>query len=147
MIVWAKIAGILGAVLIVFFAGYHVGGMAPKLADAKAEVKQEVAADTKRTADQTTVAQEAQTYEDAQLAPIAAPVVRMCEYAPAARLPSPNPTGPGTHAPAATHGADPVPPVPGPDIGPGLLRSSTVAEAQVAGLQDYINRVCQAKAP
>lgn len=51
MIVWAKVGGILVAVLIVFFAGYHVGGLAPKLAAAKTEVKQEAAqaaADTKQ---------------------------------------------------------------------------------------------------
>jgi len=41
VIVWLKVGGILAAVLIVFFAGYHFGGMAPKLAEAKTEVKQE----------------------------------------------------------------------------------------------------------
>lgn len=147
MIVWLKAGGILAAVLLVFFAGYHVGGMAPKLAAAKIEVKQEVAADAKRTVDQTTVAQEAKTYEAAEIAPIAAPVVRMCYYSTAASVPSPNPAGSGAHAPLVSASANPVPGVPGPDIGSALLRTGHTVDAQVAGLQDYIDHVCLAKAP
>jgi hypothetical protein len=135
-----------------FGAGWHFGGQAPKLAAAKQELKQEAAEDTKRTTDQTTVAQEAKTYEAATdpLAPLPAPVVRLCYNSTTPAVPSAHPAGPGAHGP-----------VPVPDAGGGdshlptyvqwntrpLVQIGRNADAQVAGLQDYITRVCQAHAP
>lgn len=147
MIVWVKVGGILAAVLLVFFAGYHVGGLAPKLSNAKAEIKTALAAQQQTHTDETTIAQEAKAYEDARLAPIAAPAVRVCEYSPAGAVRSPAAAGSGAHAPAAVDRTTEVPAVPGPDIGPGLMRAAAIATAQVTALQDYVAKVCLAGDP
>jgi len=144
MIAWLKIGGILAAVLLVFGLGFHFGSLAPKLAAATAEVKQDEAQDAKRLTDQATVAQEARSYEAAALEPIPAPVVRLCVSAPPAALPSAHPARSGTDAPDATVPANPLPPSPGPDIGPSLMRAAAIAESQVTQLQDYVTKVCQA---
>lgn len=140
----------LGAIaysIALFMVGHHYGALAPELAQAKTEVKQEAAQDTKRAKDETTVAQEAKTYEaatDPALAPVTAPVVRLCKYT---IVSSPNPAGSGADAKLPVRAPDPQPSVPGPDIGRPLVQIGHNADAQVAGLQDYIARVCQAKAP
>jgi hypothetical protein len=141
------IIAVVAAAILGIVIGWHFGRQSLELSTAKVEVKQEAAIDTKRAADQTTVAEEAKTYEAAEIAPLAAPVLRVCHYTPAASLPGANAAGPGTHAPAADHQPDPVPDQPGPNIGPGLLRAGTIVRAQVMQLQDYVNRVCQAKVP
>src|SRR5208282_1114171 len=105
------------------------------LAAADAIVKTEAAAQKTTTANESIVAKEANTYEDAALAPLAAPVARMCYYSTPAAVPGPHAAGPRTDAPPPAHSPDPLPPVPGPDIGPGLLRAATIASAQVAQLQ------------
>jgi hypothetical protein len=147
MILWAKLGGILGAIVAVFALGYHFGSLAPKLAEAKAEIKQTEAQDAKRVTDQATVAQEARSYEAAALEPIPTPVVRLCVSAPPAAMPGAHPAGPRADAPSAPRAADPVPPVPGPDIGPELLRAAHLADAEIAALQSYVSQVCQAKTP
>jgi hypothetical protein len=145
--------GAIGGILLLvadFFAGYHFGGLAPKLATANTVIKQEAAEQAKDTKDQATVAQEAKTYEaatDPALDPIAAPRVSMCYYAPSPTLPSTNTSGSGAHASAPVPAAAAPDPVPGPDIGRPIVQVGHDANAQVAGLQDYIERVCQAKAP
>lgn len=141
-------AGGIVLLVLVFFGGYHFGALAPKLAAAKTELKEEAAAEVKDTKDQATVAQEAKTYEaatDPALDPVAAPRVSMCYYAPA--LPSANPAGSGAHASAPIPEPATQPAVPGPDIGRPIVQIGHDADAQVAGLQDYISHVCQAKAP
>jgi hypothetical protein len=132
-----------------FGAGWHFGRQGLELRDSKAVVKQAVAEDTKRTTDQTTVATEAKTYEAATdpLAPLAAPVVRMCDYTPATAMPSAHPAGSGAHAAAAVPAPAPRDPVPGPDIGRPVVQVGKFADARVVALQDYIQRVCQAKTP
>jgi hypothetical protein len=144
-----KWIGILLGLALAFGAGYHFGGLAPKLAQAKAQIKQETAAQTKDTKDQATVAQEARTYEAATdpLLPVAAPAVRVCHYTPVASVPSADPAGSGTDAAAPVRAANPPDPLPGPDIGRPLVQIGHNADAQIAGLQDYIEHVCQARAP
>lgn len=141
-------AAVLAVVLAAFGAGWYFGRQGIELKDSKQIVKQEVAQDSKRRTDEGTVAQEAKTYEAATdpLAPLPAPIVRMCDYSTPA-VPSPHPAGSGAHAPPALRAADPpVPAVVEWDTKP-LVRDGHNADAQVAGLQDYIAKVCQAHAP
>lgn len=142
----------LGAIaysVAVFFGGYHFGTLAPKLAAAKTEIKQEAAEQKKDTADRTTVEKEAKTYEAATdpLQPIAAPTVRVCYYAPLPTVPSTHAAGSGVNAGPPVRAANPPDPVPGPDIGRPLVQIGHNADAQLAGLRDYIEHVCQARAP
>jgi hypothetical protein len=141
-----KWAGILLGLALAFGAGYHFGGLAPKLAAAKTELKQEAASQAKDAKDEAIIAREAKTYEAATdpLLPIAAPVVRVCYYTPVS---SAKPPGSGTDAAAPVRAANPPDPVPGPDIGRPLVQIGHNADAQIAGLQDYIEHVCQASAP
>lgn len=78
MIVWLKVGGILAAMVVVFFTGYHFGGMAPKLAAAKIAAKQEAAqtaADTKQlTVDNTAEAAHDQAIEHPPALVISHPV-------------------------------------------------------------------------
>lgn len=141
----AKAIGILVGLAIAFLVGYHFGGLTPQLKAAKAEIKQEAAQDQKRTTDQNTVAGEAKTFEKAQLDPLPAPVVRVCLYTPLATVSSAHTAGPRIDAPVPNRSPAPVPVEAGPDIGPSLVRVGHVTDAQVAGLQHYIEHVCQAK--
>lgn len=140
----------LGAIaysVAVFFGGYHFGTLAPKLAEAKTELKQDAAEQKKDTTDQATVAQEAKTYEaatDPALAPVSAPHVSVCYYAP---LVQSHATGSGVNAGPPVRAPDRPDPVPGPDIGRPLVQISHNADAQIAGLQDYIAKVCQGGHP
>jgi hypothetical protein len=141
-------AGAIVLLVAVFFGGYHFGKLAPQLAAAKTELKQEAAAQVTETKDNAIVAQEAKTYEaatDPALDPVAAPRVSMCYYAPLTPMLRSAPAGSGVNASAPVRAADPEPPVPGPDIGRPLVQTGHDANAQVAGLQDYITKVCQAK--
>lgn len=139
---------ILGAILLL--AGdaalfYHLGGNGVKLTDEKAVIKQETKDDAKRVVDQSTVAQEAKTYEtatDPALDPIAAPDVRVCHYT-ATIVPSANPAGSRVDASPSVRAPDPSNAVPSIDIGRPLVQISHNADAQIAGLQDYIEHVCQ----
>lgn len=138
----------LGAIVLLaadFFAGYHFGTLAPKLAAAKTELKQEAAQEVKATKDQAIIAEEAKTYEAATdpLKPIAAPHLSVCYYAPLARVPSALPAGSGVNAGSAVRAPDTPNPVPGPDIGRPLVQIGHNADAQLAGLRDYIEHVCQ----
>ncbi len=140
--VWAAVGAILYTVLV-FFGGYHFGGEAPKLADARTEIKTALHQQQQTGTDETVIAEEAKSYEDAQLAPLAAPVARVCYYSNAAAGVHPAAAaGSGAHASPAALGATAVPPVPGPDIGPGVMRAAAIATAQVTALQDYIGKVC-----
>jgi hypothetical protein len=129
-----------------FGGGWYFGRQGLELTAANQVVKQEVAQGKKRTTDQSTVAQEAKTYEAAEVAPLAAPVVRVCLYTPAASVSGAYPAGPRIDAPVDSRSPDPVPVAAGPDIGPPLVQVGHVIDAQVAGLQHYIEHVCQAKA-
>jgi hypothetical protein len=143
------IAWLVSVVLTALIA-YHQGSLAPKLAAAKAGEKQQAGELAKDTKDAGIVNQEAKTYEHAQtdLDPIPLPDVRVCYYKPA---PTPVPRGnpPATLAHGATAiRAEPRADLePGPNISPAIAGEGHKADAQVAGLQDYINRVCLAGAP
>jgi hypothetical protein len=149
-IAYAKWIG--AAVLLVLYSGfwYHLGGLGTRERVAVAQVKQEKAQDTKRTIDEATVAKEAKTYEaatDPELSPVSAPSVRLCHYTPVASVPGANAPGSGAHASAPVPAPAPAAALPGPDIGRPVLQVGHDADAQIAGLQDYIEHVCQAHAP
>lgn len=143
----------LGAIVLLaadFFAGYHFGTLAPKLAAAKTELKQEAAEQKKDTKDEATVAQEGKTYaaakdDDPALDPVRLPDVRVCYYAALTRVQSAGATGSGAHAPAEVRPGPAQNPDPGPNITPSIVHVGNIANAQVEGLQDYIAKVCQVK--
>jgi len=130
---------------------YHQGGLACTVKANTATVKTQSAELVQAHADAATIATEAKTYAQAvDIPPVDPPHVSVCYYrTPAAPLPRPAAAGPGAHAAPDVPGAAPAAPepVPGPDIGPGLLELATQANAQVAGLQDYIAKVCRAGQP
>lgn len=143
----------LGALLLAagtFATGYHFGGLSGRLAAAQTVVKQEVATQRRTTTDQATVAEEAKTYEAAidPLAPLPAPVVRLCYNSTArAAVPSAHPAGSGAAPGPPIPAAAAAPTLPGPDIGRPVLQVGRRADAQVAGLIDYIQRVCRVPVP
>ena len=100
---------------------------------------------TQQATDTATINAEAKTYAAAQIDPIAAPVVSVCHYTPAA---VPRATVAGSLPHGAPNLPAPSPPaaVPGPDIGRPLVSIGHTADAQVAGLQDYIEHVCRVAA-
>ncbi len=135
---------------------YRQGGARQRLEVAQSTLKRESGQIATLQSDQKTVTQEAETYANATTAAIpdaAAPVVSVCYYrtAPAA-LPSAHPAGPLSHEAApvpAARGGDPAVPVATVrrwDTKP-VVQIGRDANAQVAGLQDYIAKVCQARAP
>jgi hypothetical protein len=131
--------GAILAMLVIGIPWYfeHRGAKECKAADVAAVATQEAHnADVVKT-DTATNTQIEDTLHAAQIAPIAAPVVRLCYYK-ASPLPNPTPT---------TSGPDVSPtvreePVAGPDIGRPILTQGRNADAQIAGLQSYITKVC-----
>lgn len=135
----------LVSLVAAFAVGYHFGGLGPKLKDASAAAKVERQEVTTLQSDAARINQEAKTFENAQdpaLDPIPAPSVRLCHYTRAPSVDASPSAGPGAPAPVPLRAADP-----GPDIGPGLRAIGRQADAQVAGLIDYIYHVCPVKAP
>jgi hypothetical protein len=65
--------------------------------------------------------------------------VRVCRYTPVA---APQARA-ARHVPDASRPDRSPDPVSGPDVGPNLVQVGHVADAQIAGLQDYITRVCR----
>lgn len=94
--------------------------------------------------------EEARTYAAAIAAPVVAPVhltFRVCEPAGAGSLPEAATAGSDAHGAGDVPGSDHAGALPGAagggrDVGPGLQKVGQSADAQVAGLQDYIRRVC-----
>jgi len=149
-IAYVKWIGAAAALVAYSAFWYHMGGQGTRLKVASAEVKQEKAEGIKRTADQQIVAQEGKTYAAAKaddLDPVRLPDVRVCYYAPLTRVPSTHTAGSGSDAPAAVRQGPAQDPDPGANITPSIVHVGNIANAQVAGLQDYINRVCQGRAP
>jgi hypothetical protein len=143
---------IAGAVLLVLYSAfwYHLGGEGTRLKVANTEVRQATAEQRKETKDEATVAEEAKRFEtatDPALTPVAAPLVRLCHFTPVATVSSANAAGSGTDASAPVRAAPAEDSVPGPDIGGPIVQVGHNADAQVAGLQHYIEHVCQARAP
>lgn len=101
-----------------------------------------------QASDAATVHQEGQDYAKARSAPVTDPV-RVYLVAP--RVPdvqepaAPAAPGPGADAAPDNGGADHGGPVPPQSFGPELQAIGKDADAQIRGLQDYINRVCRAK--
>jgi hypothetical protein len=134
---------------------YWQGGQGTRLEVATQQETIDAKLETKRANDETIVQKEGTTYAKATAAPIpdaVAPVVSVCYYRTAPAVPSARPAGSGAHEPAAVPnagGGDPY--LPAPTLirwnTKPLVRIGRDADAQVAGLQDYINRVCLAKAP
>jgi hypothetical protein len=139
-----KLEGILiGTIVLILivvgFAFYfeHRGAKECKQADATAVTKQEAHnADVLKT-DIATNTQIEDTLHAAEIAPITAPVVRVCYYK-ASPVPNSTPTagGPDVSTPVREE------PVAGPDIGRPVLTQGRNADAQIAGLQAYIAKVC-----
>lgn len=152
-IAYIKYIAIGAAFLGWSFLCYHQGGQGTRLAVADVRVKQDTAAAKTLAKDQTTVAQEAKTYEAAVAdpGPVPAPVVRLCYYrtAPAA-VPRATAAGSGPDASPDLRAAAAAPlasPVAGADIGKPLIAIPHACDAQVAGLQDYIRHVCAVNGP
>jgi hypothetical protein len=140
-------AGALVLLVLSFGVGWHFGGESGQLAESKAVAKQEAQVITQSATDTSTINTEAKTYAAAQIDPVAAPVVSLCYYTPAAALLGAPATGSGPHAAAQLPAPGPQPALPGPDVGRPLVQVGHDADAQVAGLQDYIEHVCRVKAP
>lgn len=133
---------IAGFVLLIgtFFFGYHQGRLALEVKDEKAVITQERHNEETQKIEDSTIAIEAKTYEDAILQPVAAPVVRLCTNSRA--LPAPRPAATEAHGEAPGRASDQPDLIQGPDIGRPLVAIGHDADAQIAGLQDYITRVC-----
>lgn len=140
-----RIALEIGAGLLIVWATVtyleHRGAAACKQADTVAAAKQEGHEEAKAASDTRTINQEAKTYAQTLAAPdpIDSPHVSLCHYTPSAVPSAPTP-GSSPHESAPSRAADPVnPPT---DVGPPLVKVGVDADAQVKGLQDYIQRVC-----
>ena len=132
------LAGVaLAGGLILYFE--HRGAQACLKADAAAVQKQETHNEIKAATDAQTINQEAKDYHATLAAPdpIDAPHVSLCHYT-ASALPSASAPGPRPHESAPSGSAD----TPHPDVGPPLVKVGIDSDAQVRGLQDYINKVC-----
>lgn len=116
-------------------------GAAQCLKDNAIAVAKQQARNAAQAADDTkTINFEAQAYAHtlAAPAPIDSPHVSVCYY----KVPQASPARPITQPPDTLRSADPVPPIPGPDIGPSLVRVGRIADALAAQRLDYISRVC-----
>jgi hypothetical protein len=143
------IAG-LAALIAAFFFGYHLGSLAIEVKDQKAVIEQQSHEQIQAHNDASAISKEAKDYAHAVSQAINEPdpapaVVCVRKYAapralsPAA-APGPVPDA-GGGLPAAAGGS--VQPV--TDIGKPAADIGATANAQVAGLKDYITRVCLAK--
>jgi len=138
------IEAVLAILLIIGFALYerHQGARSCEVNDKAAVAKDEQKAASDYAKGVTTVFQEAATYDAAIRAPVDRPIrFSVCQ---------PSRRGPATQDPAPSPGTDAATPVrteSAPDsvqrdVGPELLTVGRDADAQIAGLQDYISRVC-----
>lgn len=129
MIVWLKVGGILAAVLAVFFAGYHVGGLAPKL-KAETQIATTATTEAQQETHQETVDNTAEAAHDQAI-----------EHPPALVISQPvwlheSQACPSVPVPAAAAGGDPGrgPADPGPtvDLRPQLAAFAQKYEASLA---------------
>jgi len=140
---------ILALVLAIalFAGGFYVGRLQPQLAAAKATIKRNAENTEQEQTDATRINLEAKQLAAAALDPIAAPVVRVLYGPPAACVPRTPASRPLPDAAPAVPAPGPANSLPGPDIGRPLVSVGHEADAQVAGLQDYITYVCRVPAP
>jgi hypothetical protein len=142
-LVTVKAVLILVAVLACFAAGYYLRDLQDTTHTQAAVIKQTAANQKTEARDDGTIAIEEKAYDDAILQPVAAPVVRLCVASAAAVSQTTAPAG-RPHATAAG-GAEHQPDfVQGPDIGRPLVTAGRDADALIAGLQDYVAKVCRA---
>ena len=134
-----------GALLLIAGVAYerHEGAKGCREADTKAASNQAIKVAQQTGAAAEITKQEAQNYVEAISQPIVAPVVRVCvaKANPSAVLhpPSPSPlpdAAPSISQPARSDSQ-------GRDIGAAVESVGRDADAQVAALQDYVNRVCR----
>lgn len=122
----------------------HRGAAECRAADAAAVTKQEARNAAQAADDAKTINIEAKTYHDtlSAPAPIDSPHISVCYYK-AAAVPQAIPARSNPHAADPLRSPDPLPAVPGPDIGPELVRLGRIADALSTQRRDYIIRVCQ----
>jgi hypothetical protein len=135
------------AVLVLFFGGFYVGRLQPQLVAAKATIQRDGQNVKQESRDVQRINAEAKAFQNADLDPIAAPVVRVQYREASACVPRAAAAGSVADAATAVPAPGPVDSVSGPDIGRPLVLVGHTADAQVAGLQDYIAHVCRVKAP
>jgi hypothetical protein len=137
---WVKVILIALVALVLFFAGFYVGRLQPELKDARATVSQMTQNQAKAVTEAGTINQEAATYAKtlADPAPVDAPHVSLCHYAPAA-VPKTTTPRPGADEAPAVRKPDPSPPR---DVGPPLVKIGRDSDAHVKALQDYITKIC-----
>jgi hypothetical protein len=145
---WLKLgAGAAVAIVWSWFC-YHQGGLACQVKTSNAVAKEEATQLHQDQADAKAIASEGTTYAQVlDTNPVDPPHVSLCYYSTGASAPVPRPA-PAVPGPAhaaelpapAQHVADPTP---GPDIGPDLEQLARQADAQVKGLEDYIEKVCR----
>ena len=131
--------GLILAMLVIGVPWYfeHRGAKECKAEDKTAVTKQEAHnVDVAKTDTATNVKIE-DTLHEAQIAPIATPVVRLCYYK-ANPVPNPTPTAGGSNVAPSVREE----PVAGPDIGRPILIQGRNADAEITGLQTYIKNVC-----
>jgi hypothetical protein len=151
VILATKALAAIGLLVGCFFFGYHQGRLSLEVLDQKALLAQ-AAQEAKRTrADTEIISEEGQTYAkavaDAISEPDPAPAVvcvRKYVLAPAVAVPSTATAGPTAHAGDRLPPGAPGPIYPVTDISQPATLIGARANAQVAGLRDYITRVCLA---
>jgi type II secretory pathway pseudopilin PulG len=144
------VIAVLAALLAAFFFGYYQGSLAIEVKDQKAVIKQQSQEQVQAHADATAISTEAKDYAHAVSQAINEPnpapaVVCVRKYTAPRQLSSAAAPGSVPDAdgglPAAAGGS--VQPV--TDISKPATVIGATANAQVAGLKDYITRVCLAK--
>lgn len=140
-----RLVGCLVAIMAIFAAVMyleHRGAAQCVAADKAAVAVQTVHKATAEAADAVIVTQEKQTYVQAVDRPLVRPInVSLCITPPIVRAAPASGRSPDAAPASAEVHRDPV--VQGENIGPGLQRTGQQADAQIAGLQDYITRVCR----
>lgn len=140
-----RLIGALVAVILLFGIGVYLEhrGAASCIAADKVQVAVQAAHKASVEAvDAVIVTQEKQTYDQAVDRPLVRPIsLSLCNATPAV-VPAAAAPGRQPDAAPASAAIDREPVVSSATLGPGLQRTGQQADAQIAGLQDYINRVC-----
>lgn len=145
-----KAIGILMAALALFGAGFYVGRLGIEVRDDKQVIANQAQDAKLTTTNAAIISQEGKTYAKAVAAAVTAPdpapavvcVRRYAVQANAAAAPRVEPDVGG-----GLPGGDYRPVQPITDIGGPAAAIGARAVAKVAGLHDYIERICLAKAP
>lgn len=134
--IYARIALFLFWTCLVFW----IGGQHCRMVAAEAAAKASASALKTQVTDSATITKE-ETARDAALnAPIVAPDVRLCRYAPI--VPSPARASSFVRRAPELRSPNPEITASAPDIGPALADIGRHADVQVTALRDYVERVC-----